>query len=116
MYNEVIVMVHKLSMQGSENGWQIKRSNGIQANRQVVEELRGNERMCQALLEIMEPEINRIVEEATKQSKLEVEKSRLETEWLRKEAKEEAAQTAKKCWNPGSFLWKKHRSVFPGCQ
>lgn len=38
----------------------------VNANWQVVEELRGDERMCQALLEIMEPEINKIKEELTK--------------------------------------------------
>ena len=32
----------------------------VSANKQVVEELRGDENMCQALLEIMEPEINKI--------------------------------------------------------
>ena len=32
----------------------------IGANKQVVEELRGDENMCQALLEIMEPEIDKI--------------------------------------------------------
>ncbi len=34
----------------------------VSANRQVVDELRGDENMCQALLEIMEPEINKIKE------------------------------------------------------
>ncbi|MDE6915038.1 MAG: hypothetical protein K2P35_15295 [Lachnospiraceae bacterium] len=34
----------------------------ISANKQVVEELRGDESMCQALLEIMEPEIKKIKE------------------------------------------------------
>ena len=34
----------------------------VRANRQIVGELRGDESMCQALLEIMEPEINEIVE------------------------------------------------------
>lgn len=34
----------------------------VKANKQVVEELRGEERMCEALLEIMEPEINKIKE------------------------------------------------------
>mgnify|MGYP006865375096 FL=1 len=34
----------------------------VSANKQVVEELRGDENMCQALLEIMEPEINKIKE------------------------------------------------------
>nr|WP_300916565.1 hypothetical protein [uncultured Acetatifactor sp.] len=34
----------------------------IRANRQVAEGLRGGDKMCKALLEIMEPEINKIVE------------------------------------------------------
>ena len=34
----------------------------IRANRQVVEELRGGDKMCKALLEIMEPEINKMVD------------------------------------------------------
>lgn len=34
----------------------------VNANWQIVEELRGDEHMCQALLEIMEPEINKIKE------------------------------------------------------
>lgn len=34
----------------------------IRANSQIVEELRGGDKMCKALLEIMEPEINKIVE------------------------------------------------------
>lgn len=38
----------------------------IQANRRIVEELRKDDRMCQALLEIMEPEINKIKEDAVK--------------------------------------------------
>ena len=36
----------------------------IRANRHVVDELRGDGSMCQALLEIMEPEINKIKEDA----------------------------------------------------
>lgn len=36
----------------------------IRANRHIVDELRGDWSMCQALLEIMEPEINKIKEEA----------------------------------------------------
>ena len=35
----------------------------IRANRKIVEELRGDEGMCEALLEIMEPEIMKIKEE-----------------------------------------------------
>ncbi len=36
------------------------------ANREIVEQLRGDGTMCKALLEIMEPEINRIVETTVK--------------------------------------------------
>ena len=32
----------------------------VRANQRIVEELRGDDPMCQALLEIMEPEINKI--------------------------------------------------------
>ncbi len=45
----------------------------IRANQQIVEELRGEEIMCQALLEIMGPEINKIVDEVTKRAKEETE-------------------------------------------
>ncbi len=44
----------------------------VSANKQVVEELRGDENMCQALLEIMEPEINKIKAEVTKEVTREV--------------------------------------------
>ena len=46
----------------------------IGANKQVVEELRGDENMCQALLEIMEPEINKIKAEVTREVTKEVTK------------------------------------------
>jgi len=36
----------------------------IRANQHVVDELRGDDSMCQALLEIMEPEINKIKDDA----------------------------------------------------
>lgn len=99
----------------------------IQANQKVVEELRGDERMCQALLEIMEPEINQIVEAATKKSKLEAEKSKLEAEKskqeaekskqeaekLKKEAKEEAIQTATKILESGKFSVEEIRNCVP---
>ena len=85
----------------------------IQANYQTVEELREDEGMCQALLEIMEPEINRIVEEATKQSRLEAGQSRLEAERLRKEAKKEAIQTAKKMLESGKFSVEETQECVP---
>lgn len=40
----------------------------IRANQHVVEELRGDGRMCQALLEIMEPEISKIKESVKKET------------------------------------------------
>ncbi len=40
----------------------------IQANQEIVEELKGDASMCQALLEIMEPEINKITEKAVKEA------------------------------------------------
>lgn len=39
----------------------------VKANWQIVEELRGDDHMCQALLELMEPEINKIKEEVTRE-------------------------------------------------
>ena len=42
----------------------------IRANRKIVEELRGDENMCQALLEIMEPEINEIREYEVRKGKI----------------------------------------------
>lgn len=39
------------------------------ANWKIIEELRGDEKMCQALLELMEPEINKIVDSAVKSTK-----------------------------------------------
>ncbi len=51
----------------------------VKANSQVVEELKGDEAMCQALLEIMEPEINKIVglakEEANRMANKEAEET-----------------------------------------
>ncbi len=52
----------------------------LKANSRVIEELRGDDSMYKALLEIMEPEINKIVDAATKK--------------VAKEATEEAAKEA----------------------
>ena len=43
----------------------------IRANRKMVEELRGDKNMCQALLEIMEPEIMKIKEETRQETRQE---------------------------------------------
>ena len=45
----------------------------VKANREIVEELKGDEAMCQALLEIMEPEINQIVRQVTEKERQEKE-------------------------------------------
>lgn len=47
----------------------------IRANPQIVEELKGEGAMCQALLEIMEPEINQIVMQATEKERREKEEA-----------------------------------------
>lgn len=59
----------------------------IRANPQIVEELKGEGAMCQALLEIMEPEINQIVMQAT-------EKERREKEEAIRQLREEAEKSA----------------------
>ena len=48
----------------------------MQANKEIVKKLRGDESMCQALWEIMEPEISQIVDERT-QKRVEEEKQKL---------------------------------------
>ena len=40
----------------------------VQANQRLVDELKGDEHMCQALLEIMEPEIMKIKEEVRQET------------------------------------------------
>lgn len=73
----------------------------IRANQEIVNELKGDESMCQALLEIMEPEINKIVEEAT-------EKVRKETE------KRQAINIAKAMISSGNFSPKEIVEYVPG--
>ena len=73
----------------------------IRANKEIVNELKGDESMCQALLEIMEPEINKIVEEAT-------EKVRKETE------KRQAINIAKAMISSGNFSPKEIVEYVPG--
>lgn len=46
----------------------------IRANRRIVEELRGDGNMCQALLEIMEPEIIKIKEDIEQKTRRETRK------------------------------------------
>lgn len=65
----------------------------VRANRHVANELRGGDSVCNALLELMEPEINKLVGEATKAAVEEAEKK----------AKEEAVRTATKMLKSGKF-------------
>ena len=70
----------------------------IRANQEIVKELKGDESVCQALLEIMEPEINKIVREATERVRKETE------ERVGKEAeKRQAFDTAKIMISSGKF-------------
>ena len=71
----------------------------VKANREIVEELKGDEAMCQALLEIMEPEISQIVRQVTERERREKEEAVRQMEREREEAvrqmereKEEAAK------------------------
>ena len=71
----------------------------VKANRKIVEELKGDEAMCQALLEIMEPEISQIVRQVTERERREKEEAVRQMEREREEAvrqmereKEEAAK------------------------
>lgn len=89
----------------------------VRANLEVVEMLKGDESMCQALLEIMEPEINRIVGEATERVRKETEeKVRKETEErVRKETeKRQAINTAKIMISSGNFSAKEIVEYVPG--
>ncbi len=73
----------------------------VRANQEIVEELKGDESVCQALLEIMEPEINKIVGEAT--------------EKVRKETKrEQAIDTARIMINSGKFTAREIAEYVPG--
>ena len=108
--------------------WRIKKSNGIRANRRAVEELRGDEGMCEALLEIMEPEINQMVKAATEKEtkRLQEETERLQEETerlqeenrqeakrLREEAQKEAMETAAKMLKSGKFSVEEVKDFVP---
>ncbi len=122
--------------------WRIKKSNGIRANRRAVEELRGDEGMCEALLEIMEPEINQMVKEATEKETKRLqeeterlqeenerlqeeterlqeeterlqEESRKETKRLQEKARKEAIETAAKILKSGKFSIEEVKEFIP---
>ena len=101
--------------------WRIKKSNGIRANRRAVEELRGDEGMCEALLEIMEPEINQMVKAATEKETRRLreeterlqEENRQEAKRLREEAQKEAMETAAKILKSGKFSVEEVKDFVP---
>ena len=62
----------------------------VRANQEIVKELKGDETMCQALLEIMEPEINKIKEQTIKETT-----DRVAKETADRVAKETADRVAK---------------------
>lgn len=83
----------------------------VRANQEIVKELKGDETMCQALLEIMEPEINEITEKAVKKAVDKVSKEtaeRVSKETAERVAKEtadkEARETAINMLRSGNFL------------
>ena len=51
----------------------------VRANQEIVKELKGDASMCQALLEIMEPEINKITENAVIKADMETAKNMLKS-------------------------------------
>lgn len=58
LLEKVIALTQKFDRELADSVLEVS----IKANKKIVEELRGDDSMCQALLEIMEPEINRRVE------------------------------------------------------
>ena len=59
LLERIISLTHKFDRELADSVLEVS----IRANRQVVEELRGGDKMCKALLEIMEPEIDKIIGE-----------------------------------------------------
>ena len=76
----------------------------VRANQEIVEELKGDEHMCQALLEIMEPEISKIAKEAAEKAAKEAAK-----EAAIKEAKETAINMLKS----GKFIAEEIKEYIP---
>ena len=76
----------------------------IRANQEIVQELKGDEKMCQALLELMEPEINKITEKA-------VEKAVKEA--VDKTADKEARETASNMLKSGNFSPEEIKKYIP---
>ncbi len=94
-FRNLLECIDKLKEKGDKELADAVLEVSIRANQQIVEELRGEEVMCQALLEIMEPEINKIVDEATKRAKEEAERVKKEAEEVKKNAEKAKKETRK---------------------
>lgn len=80
----------------------------VRANQGIVEELKGDKHMCQALLEIMEPEINKIAAEvAEKAAKEAAEKAAEEA------ATKQAKETAVNMLKSGKFVAEEIKEYIP---
>ena len=86
----------------------------VKANREIVEELKGDEAMCQALLEIMEPEISQIVRQVTEKERREKEEAVRQMEREKEEAaKKEAEESAIKMIKMKKFTIKEIAECVP---
>ena len=86
----------------------------VKANREIVEELKGDEAMCQALLEIMEPEISQIVRQVTERERREKEEAVRQMEREKEEAaKKEAEESAIKMIKMKKFTIKEIAECVP---
>ena len=118
---ELLECVEGLAEEGEKRLADAVLEVSIRANRKAVERLRGDEGMCEALLEIMEPEINRIVKEATEKETRRLreeterlqEENRQEAERLREEAQKEAMETAIKMLKSGKFSVEEVKDFVP---
>lgn len=80
----------------------------IRANQEIVQELKGDEKMCQALLELMEPEINKITEKAVEKAVKEAVKEAVD-----KTADKEAKETASNMLKSGNFSPEEIKKYIP---
>ena len=139
---ELLECVEGLAEEGEKRLAEAVLEVSIRANRRAVEELRGDEGMCEALLEIMEPEINQMVKEATEKETKRLqeeterlqeenerlqeeterlqeeterlqEESRKETKRLQEKARKEAIETAAKILKSGKFSIEEVKEFIP---
>ncbi len=118
---ELLEWVEGLAEEGEKRLAEAVLEVSIRANQKAVERLRGDEGMCEALLEIMEPEINRMVKAATEKETRRLreeterlqEENRQEAKRLREEAQKEAMETAAKILKSGKFSVEEVKDFVP---